>query len=50
MVSFGGQKLQGHAMICLLSKFPTDIPTLFICQETPPPGNVAFVRKEIPQM
>ena len=44
MVSFRGQKRLGHAQIGLLygfnSKFPTSIPTPFIC-EVPPRGTEA---------
>ena len=41
MVSFRGQKRLGHAQIGLLygfnSKFPTSLPTPFICGVSPPP-------------
>ena len=41
MVSFRGQKRLGHAQIGLLygfnSKFPTSLPTPFICGVPPPP-------------
>ena len=42
MISFRGQKSLGHTQIGLLqgfnSKFPTSIPTPFICGIPPPPG------------
>ena len=41
MVSFRGQKRLGHGQIGLLygfnSKFPTSLPTPFICEVSPPP-------------